>query len=405
MTTDNKVNDTTRRAVIAADGEDARQIGEVWHRLECPCNQCAVSRREIAQFHERQTELENEHTQWLIDEWTKGCWQAWEDHLAYQEFAAHTQPLTTTPQPKLPAVLHRSDGETLLYESRFNSLHGAPGEGKTWVSLFCVVQAIRAGSRCAVWDFEDRAATTAARLQTVGAHDVLTSTNLVYVTPSMGEDSEAKSNLAQWLKGGARAGLVVIDAAESSGAPSDGGDVMPWLNEYVKPWLDADLTVLVIDHVAKQKIDRPRGQIGSQRKLAAVDGAAIYVAGAPWTKSASGTVKLRNDKDRGGDLPARMGKWVATIEGHWEDDVLIYDIDPPDAADDDVDIANDLLTALAATGEEGVRGQKAVRALVRANGQAVDVALDDLIQTGLIAKHKDGRANVYTVTEAGHKEI
>ena len=254
-----------------------------------------------------------------------------------------------------------------------------------------------------MWDFEDRAATTAARRQTVGAHDVLTSTNLVYVTPDMASDGNAKLNLAQWLKGGIRAGLVVIDAAESSGAPSGGDDVIPWLTEYVKPWLDADLTVLVIDHVAKQKIDRPRGQIGSQRKLAAVDDVAVYVAGAPWTNSTGGTVKLRNDKDRGGDLPSRMGKWVATIEGHWEDDVLVYDILPPAAAA--VDIANDLLTPPAATGEEGVRGQKVVRALVRANGQAVDVALDDLIQTGLVAKHKDGRANIYTVTEAGHKEI
>ena len=150
MTTDNKVNDTTRRAVDCGPLHEDRKAnrGMLWHRSRHAVrNQCAVSRREIAQFHERQTELENEHTQWLIDEWTKGCWPngvGADPTLRYQEFAAHTQPcLTTTPQPKLPAVLNTRHRLTVMHvpscmQSRFNSttLARPVRREPVWVSLF-----------------------------------------------------------------------------------------------------------------------------------------------------------------------------------------------------------------------------------------------------------------------------
>ncbi len=316
----------------------------------------------------------------------------------------HTEPLDGEPQPKLPAVLTRSDGETLIYEGRFNSIHGAPGEGKTWVSLFAVVEAIRQGSRVAIWDFEDRASTTATRLRAIGAVDVLdhADTELVYVRPSLAEDAKAQAALIRILQGGERTGLVVIDAAESSGAPSDGKDAMPWIREYVTPWIQAGLTVIVIDHVAKQKIDRPRGQIGSQRKLAQVDGAALYVAGAPWSKSTGGQVKLRNDKDRPGDLPARMGKWAATIIGKWVEGVLTYTIDAPDDGEEnEEDKSMELLEAIAESGAQGVRTKRAIRGLVKAKGQRVDIWLEDLIQSGWVVVGKDGKTNVYVVTPDG----
>ena len=320
----------------------------------------------------------------------------------------HIRPLTADPQPKLPAVLQRSDGETLMYEGKFNSLHGAPGEGKTWVSLLAVIQAIRQGSRVAIWDFEDRPATTATRLAAIGATDVLDSPDLLYVTPSLADDPEAKECLGEWLNSGERPGMVLIDAAESSGAPSDGGNVMPWIEDFVRPWLAVDLTVLVIDHVAKQKIDRPRGQIGSQRKLAQIDGAALYVTGAPWTKSEGGKVYLRNDKDRVGDLPERMGQWVAEINGEHAGDLLTLSIDPYQGKDDAVDEGQlyfDLLAAIAATAPEGVRGGRAVRDLLEAKAQDIDRVLGDLLKDDLVMRDKDGRAFLYTATIQGFKTL
>ena len=328
--------------------------------------------------------------------------------VTFAHLEPHTRPLTADPQPKLPAVLTRSDGETLLYEGRFNSLHGKPGEGKTWVSLLVVVEAIRQGSRVAIWDFEDRPSTTATRLAAVGAADVLDSPSLLYVTPSLAEDSNAREYLREWLKGGERPGMVVIDAAESSGAPSDGADVKDWIREYVTPWIEGGTTALVIDHVAKQSVDRPRGQIGSQRKLAAVDGAALFVTGAPWTKSEGGKVYLRNDKDRVGDLPERMGEWVAEISGEHVNGVLSLGIHPYKGREDVVNedqLYFDLLRAFDETRPDVVRGSRAVRDMVEGTGVAIDRVLHDLINDDLVMVTRDGRANVYTITIQGMKTL
>ena len=331
-----------------------------------------------------------------------------EDKDALAQFGQYTRRLTADPQPKLPTVLTRADGQTLLYEGRFNSLHGEAGLGKTWVSLLVVIEAIRQGSRVAIWDFEDRPSTTATRLQAVGASDVLESPSLLYIDPSMAEDGEAKEYLRDWLGRGSRPGMVVIDAAESSGAPSDGADVKGWIQGYVTIWLDAGLTVLVIDHVAKQKVDRPRGQIGSQRKLAAVDGAALFVTGTPWTKSEGGKVYLRTDKDRPGDLPERMGEWVAEISGEHVNGVLSLDIHPYKGREDVVNEDNlyfDLLRAFDETRPDVVRGSRAVRDMVEGNGLAIDRVRNDLVNDDMVMVTKDGNANVYSITIQGMKTL
>ena len=111
------------------------------------------------------------------------------------KFAVHTRKLTTDPVPPLPPVLARSDGATLLYESRINWIHGSPAAGKSWVSIFTIMQAIRRGSRVALWDFEGHPDGTAGRLQALGALDVLESPDLVYVRPSLQEDAKAMSAL------------------------------------------------------------------------------------------------------------------------------------------------------------------------------------------------------------------
>ena len=421
---ESRINDTTRRAVIASANDDARQIGEVWHRLDCPCVDCIFARKDhsdrIAAFTDTQVEPIYD-TQRVIEEYNLDSWGAhdwWDckcqpcrttrkataDLSTFLSFAVHTEALTTEPQPPLPALLSTDDGATLFYEGRYNILCGSPGEGKSWVSLFCTIQAIRQGSRVAIWDFEDRAVTTATRLQALGVSDVLGSVDLIYVTPTLADDPTAKSALIKWLKGGSRAGLVVIDAAESSGAPSDGGDVNPWLREFVDPFKDADLGILVVDHVAKQRIDRPRGPIGSTRKLAAPTGATLLCTGAPWTTKESGTIKLRNDKDRPGQLPARMGKCVATINGTWVNGILTYTIDPPDNDETDGDLTDQLLIALAAHGED-VRTKESVRKLIKGKAIEKDAALSDLLAMGLVEIRKEGRTNVYHVTEEGHKEV
>ena len=178
--------------------------------------------------------------------------------------------------------------------------------------------------------------------------------------------------------------MIVIDSASASGAPSDGGDIAPWLKSYVKPWNDDDdgLTVLIVDHVAKQKVDRPPGPIGSTIKGAAVSGASLYVAGQCWSREQDGN-RLSCATTRTGTVayPERlMGEWVAEITGQHADSLLKITIDPYKGREDVVNedqLYFDLLRAFDETRPDVVRGGRAVRDMVEGTGVAIDRVRQD----------------------------
>ena len=215
------------------------------------------------------------------------------------------------------------------------------------------------------------------------------------------------ARMALWMKQGWRPGLVVIDSVESAGLPTDSNNVRPWFQQHVDPFLSMGAGVLLLDHVPKRREDRPRGGIGSQHKLARIDGAALFLDGKPWTKRDDGRVTLRVHKDRLGDLDAAVKKAVAVVEvTHAEDGLLLYAINPPDADDDTAqDVTLPLLEAIASHGPQGVRTYKAVRELLKVRGRLIDVALEDLMKTGLVVKAKDGRASIFVVTAAGEQML
>ena len=321
-------------------------------------------------------------------------------------FDDHTRPVTLDPTPKLPALLTRDDGETLLYEGRLNSVFGEPATGKTWIAIIAAIEAVRSGARVIWWDFEDRPATLATRLQALGASDLIGRPEILFVVPDLKDDQEALVEAAQWTKGGRRPGLVVIDSCESAGCPADSNNVAPWYRQCVDPWINAGAGVLLLDHVPKRREDRPRGGIGSQHKLARVDGAALFVSGQAWTKKTGGKITLRLHKDRPGDLPATINKPVAIVEGVHADGALTCTITAPfDDDDEDEGVADNLLVEIAKAGADGVTGSRGIRELMTGKGTKIDAALDDLIAAGLVARSKKGRAHVYSVTEAGSETV
>ena len=208
----------------------------------------------------------------------------------------------------------------------------------------------------------------------------------------------------------ARRGRTVLfggyrDAAESSGAPSDGAPVTEWFQKMIDPFQHRNkrsVGVLVLDHVPKRRQDRPRGAIGSQYKLARVDGAAFGLSGRPWTKTQDGVMALRLEKDRPGDVPGHIGAKVATITGCTVDGRLTITIDPPtDNEDDALDIPMLLLAAIGGAGAEGVRGARALNEMVKGKGIHKQEALILLIQDGLVEQIREGKANVHRLTDAG----
>ena len=202
------------------------------------------------------------------------------------------QEVTLLGVERLPSAFERSDGETLLYEGRFNTVYGETAMGKTWIAIMTAIQRLRAGRRIIWWDSEDRATTLALRLQLLKGSNLIGTPDLAWITGDIHDSPLAMAEALAHLQGGNGPGLVVIDSATSFGCPSDGADVTAWLNAYINPWWNAGHTVLLVDHVPKQKKDRPRGGIGSQAKLARVDGAALYAHGVPWNGQEGGYIHL-----------------------------------------------------------------------------------------------------------------
>ena len=302
----------------------------------------------------------------------------------------------------LPALLQRSDGATLLYEGKVNFVFGSPSSGKSFFCEYVIGETLMRGVRCLWWDFEDSPQTFLRRANTMGMdikafwRDGL----FKYIKDDMSDSDRAMREAMEWLSGGDGPGLVVVDAAESSGAPSDGADVRPWLQKHLIPPKNLGNTVLVADHVGKHREGRPLGPIGSQHKLAFMD-AGLYLEGTPWTTKLDGFVKIVVHKDRPGEMPAPRGKAVARLEAKHERGGLYLSLVPPEQADNSDEAWEPTLRALAEIGMSGVHGQRAMRDLVIGQVQRRDALVRELVEEGMVSKVKDGNKMRYRITQVG----
>lgn len=174
-----------------------------------------------------------------------------------------------------PELLRVEDALPLLYPGRTHSLFGTPGGGKTWIALTAVAEHLRDGGHVLFIDWEDSVDGTIGRLLQLGV-DIDDLARFDYRSPSTSllyGWSTLEADDTPWS-------LVVIDStgeAMSAGGinPNDDGEVAAWM------MLAKRLTrrveqpaVLMLDHIPKAT-DAPSGfAIGSQRKLAAITGAA-----------------------------------------------------------------------------------------------------------------------------------
>ena len=319
-------------------------------------------------------------------------------------FSQFTRPIEARNAAEaLPSMLDRADGETLLYAGKLNSIFGEPGTGKSWVALMAAIEALSRGGSVLWWDFEDKPDTLFTRAAQLGALDLIQSDNMKWVMPDLNAEDDTLIAAAEWLARGGPHSLLVIDAAESAGCPSDGSAVTEWFNKNITPFTNQGIGVLLLDHVPKKREDRPRGAIGSQHKLARIDGAAIAISGKPWTKKHDGKIFLKLHKDRQGDLPAVNGGTLAVIVGEYDQSGAFgYVLEAPERQDNNA-LNDRLLEAIHSHG--GVRGQRALRALLGGKAAFVDGAAEELIYQGLLTKSPAGKAWRYDVTENGAKHL
>lgn len=237
-----------------------------------------------------------------------------------------------------PKLLIRSDGQPLLYPGALNTLFGEPGAGKTWVAYLAALAMTEAGGHVLYIDAESTAQATAARLADLGANPEQVDRFAYHVLEGplgLGEVSWLCQQVEE-----RPVDLVVVDSlGEMLGASGVDGnsdaETARFLAEKVRPLARRGACVLLLDHVVKRSDERGRWAIGSQRKLAAVDGVALALEiVVPWAKSRSGTARAVLAKDRRGWVGA-VGESVAEVRfDAWADGRLSVRLEAPAKSED-----------------------------------------------------------------------
>lgn len=210
-------------------------------------------------------------------------------------------------------MLLRPDGAGLIYPGKVHSFAAEPGVGKTWIGLLAVVEAVERGEHAMVVDFEDTAATTFTRLRQMGADDRVVD-QVHHVTPTTRyRDGALPTNVTELA---ARCSIVLIDSTGEALAHSGldqnvDDDVTAWMRHAPRALARLGPAVVLIDHQVKDKESQGRWAIGSQRKLAAIDGVAYTVRLVEaFSQVKAGRMKITCAKDRGGNY----GVGVAVLD-------------------------------------------------------------------------------------------
>ena len=257
---------------------------------------------------------------------------------------------------------------------------------------------VNKGGRVALLDAEDFAWKTYQRAEAMDVVPYFESKDQVrHIGDDVWESASdfARDQLYLWLLGAVDPvySCVIIDSAERTGAPSDGGSIADWLAKVVKPFHSRKIGVIVIDHSPKHQPqdDTARGPIGSQGKRAAYTGVGIRATGIPWTRTKNGSITLTCDKDRNGVW--QEDETMAVMHGNWmlEDGrkVLKLTFDVPanegkEGGSEPEAIETHLLQTIADTGDKGVLGTVQLWKISGVTSKAGFAALRTIKATGWV---------------------
>jgi hypothetical protein len=219
-------------------------------------------------------------------------------------------------EPVQPELLQRADGAHLLYPQRINALYGESGSGKTWVAMAAAAQTIAKGQRVLFLDFEDHPGSVTDRMRMLGCDNAQLIDLFTYISPVMPYSDRAGHYLEQLIIT-TNVELCIIDSTGEAVSmdginPNADEEIAAWFRRVPRRLTRAGATVLLLDHVPKSNESNKRFAIGSQRKLAAIDGASYRVdATTPPAKGMEGKLKLTVAKDRHGNY--QHGSTVANI--------------------------------------------------------------------------------------------
>jgi hypothetical protein len=306
-------------------------------------------------------------------------------------------------EPIMPTVLEVVGSMALFYPARVNSLFGESGGGKTWVALAAVAEVVRRGERVLFVDYEDNPQGIVERLVLLG----LTLAEIALVdyrnpTSGIGRGIDAVDGTY---------GLVVVDStgeamAAGSVDPNSDGEVAQWFTlakRYAR--LDGAPPVVVLDHVPKDKDAPSSYAIGSQRKRAALNGAAYRVDTLKEpAKGRDGKLKLTVAKDRLGNRA--KGSVAAEVDVLSSSAGVRLELHPSDAqvaAESGAKFRPTVLMERVSKYLEAAPTaltQRNIERGVTGKGAGIRTALERLAEEGYVVTDKSGHRSIKPYREA-----
>lgn len=307
--------------------------------------------------------------------------------------------LDGTYEPPTPTIGKLSNTKALIYRGRVHSIAGEPGGGKTWLALHIIAEQITAGGSGALIDYEDTAQAAVHRLRLLGMADEQIRSSFRYLRPDgplVGKGGRINAAAMEVLEQ-LDVDVVVIDSVGESLAveglpPNDDDAVTQWFRRLPRMLARRGAAVIGLDHVTKSKDDRGLWAIGSQRKLAAIDGAAygVDVKTAP-TKTKDGELKVTCAKDRHGTYQ----------RGHLVAKALITNVDSGvrvtlQAPDERFRPTNYMERVSRFLEEIPCASQRGIISGVMGKAAHLKVAIECLVDEGYVKCEATGRGNQYS---------
>ncbi len=243
-----------------------------------------------------------------------------------------------------PVVLHRVDGQALLYVGKVNVLYGDSESGKTWIALAAIAEVLHGGGRAAFVDLDHNGgAEIGGRLLLLGVTAEVIKDQDRFRHCEPGDAAELGwfvTDLANWAPT-----IAIVDSIGEMlpmlGLSSNSPDDYTIGNRKVlTPLADAKATVVGIDHLPKDPTAREQGQTGTLAKKRAVNGVTLRVSvREQFAPGRGGVAGLTVTKDRPGGLRGQCPPGRNAPAGYFhltdDDGALSWHITRPWGVDDE----------------------------------------------------------------------
>ena len=287
--------------------------------------------------------------------------------------------------PPVPTIGQRTDNIGLFYTGRVNALFGESGSGKSWVAMATCAQQIKAGHAVTYIDHEDPAGSVTNRMLKLGCTVDQIVGLLTYIRPDRSWNQLAAIDIAEHIANTGTT-LVVCDST-GEGMSLDGVDpnsddgVAKWMRGFARYIANLGPCVLLLDHMPKANDSNKAFMIGSQRKKAAIDGAAYRVdVGVAPARGIDGQLKLIVAKDRGGYH--QHGSKVADITISDTDTGIDVTIKPPGTG-----LPTVLMGRISKYLEQaGTASQNVIQKSVAGKTETIRYALEQLVELGYVER-------------------